>query len=293
LLRKTEEATMLPEFDLLMPQTLPEALDMLDSTLGIVPIAGGTNVIVELREGRHRNGTLMDVSRLTELRGVRRENGYVVLGGGATIAALLADPLIAAHGAPLRQAATTLGSPLVRNRATVAGNLVDASPAADTAPPLLALGAEVELASQAGTRRVPLHEFFLGPNQTVRRPDELLVAVRWPVPPANSAGAFRKLGLRNALACSIITVAVAVERGETGGCENVRIALGSVAPTPIRAVAAEDALRGQPLTVESIAEAARLAAEATRPIDDIRGTAAYRKRMAAVLVRRLLEGVQR
>lgn len=284
---------MLPEFDLLMPQTLPEALDMLDSTLGIVPIAGGTNVIVELREGRHRNGTLMDVSRLTELRGVRRENGYVVLGGGATIAALLADPLIAAHGAPLRQAATTLGSPLVRNRATVAGNLVDASPAADTAPPLLALGAEVELASQAGTRRVPLHEFFLGPNQTVRRPDELLVAVRWPVPPANSAGAFRKLGLRNALACSIITVAVAVERGETGGCENVRIALGSVAPTPIRAVAAEDALRGQPLTVESIAEAARLAAEATRPIDDIRGTAAYRKRMAAVLVRRLLEGVQR
>ncbi len=284
---------MLPEFDLLMPQTLSEALEMLGTTPGIAPIAGGTNVIVELREGRHRNGTLMDVSRLTELRGVRRENGHVVLGGGATIAALLADPLIAAHGAPLRQAAATLGSPLVRNRATVAGNLVDASPAADTAPPLLALGAEVELASQAGTRRVPLHEFFLGPNQTVRRPDELLVAVRWPVPPAGSAGAFRKLGLRNALACSIITVAVAVERGETGRCENVRIALGSVAPTPIRAVAAEDALRGQPLTVASIAEAARLAAEATRPIDDIRGTAAYRKRMAAVLVRRLLEGVQR
>jgi CO/xanthine dehydrogenase FAD-binding subunit len=284
---------MLPEFELLMPQTLPEALEMLaDGAPGIVPIAGGTNVIVNLREGQYQGGTLMDVSRLSELRGVRRENGHIVLGGGTTIAELLTDPLIAEHGAPLRQAAAVLGSPLVRNRATVAGNLADASPAADTAPPLLVLNAEVKLASREGTRRVPLREFFIGPNETVRRPDELLVAVRWPAPPPHSAAAFHKLGLRNALACSVVTVAVLVEGDENGRCQQARVALGAVAPTPIRAYAAEDALRGQSLTPEVIAEAAHLSAEATSPIDDVRGTAAYRRRMAEVLARRLLAGVK-
>jgi CO/xanthine dehydrogenase FAD-binding subunit len=285
---------MLPEFELLMPQTLPEALEMLaDGAPGIVPIAGGTNVIVNLREGQYRGGTLMDVSRLSELLGVRRENGHIVVGGGTTIAELLTAPLIAEHGAPLRQAAAVLGSPLVRNRATVAGNLADASPAADTAPPLLVLNAEVKLASREGTRRVPLREFFIGPNQTVRRSDELLVAVRWPAPPPHSAAAFHKLGLRNALACSVATAAVMVEGDGSGFCRQARIALGAVAPTPIRARAAEDVLRGQALTTEAISEAARLAGEATRCIDDIRGSAAYRRRVVEVLARRLLNKVTR
>jgi carbon-monoxide dehydrogenase medium subunit len=281
---------MLPEFDLLTPQTLPEALDMLaQGAPAVVPIAGGTNVVVNLREGQYRGRTLLDVTRLQELRGLRRENGHVVIGGGTTIAELMTDPLITAHGAPLRQAAAVLGSPLVRNRATVAGNLVDASPAADMAPPLLVLAAEVKLASRDGTRWLPLREFFVGPNETLRRPDELLVAVRWPIPPENSKAAFHKIGLRNALACSVITTAVLTETDENGRCRQVRIALGSVAPTPLRAYAAEDALQGQTLAADAIAEAAQLSAEATNPIDDVRGTAAYRRRMAEVLVRRLLE----
>jgi carbon-monoxide dehydrogenase medium subunit len=279
---------MLPEFELLIPETLSEALEMLaEGEGGVKPIAGGTNVIVELRDGR-RYDTLMDVSRLAELRGIRRENGHIVIGGGTTMTELLADPLIAEYGPPLREAAATLGSPLVRNRATVAGNLVDASPAADTAPPLLVLGAEVVLMSRTVTRRVPLDRFFVGPNETLIRPQELLMAIRWPVPPPRSRGTFHKIGLRQALACSVITVAVAVEGVENGRCREARIALGSVAPTPIRAQAAEELLRGQKLTQDLFAEAARLSAAATRPIDDVRSTAAYRRRMAEVLVGRLL-----
>jgi CO/xanthine dehydrogenase FAD-binding subunit len=170
----------------------------------------------------------------------------------------------------------------------VGGNLVDASPAADTAPPLLALGAEVELMSQTVTRRVPLAEFFTGPNETRRLPRELLVGIRWPLPPRGSIGAFYKIGLRNALACSVISVAVMVEHGDAGVCRQARIALGSVAPTPIRARAAEGVLRGQTLTEHVIAEAGRLSAEVTQPIDDVRSTAGYRRQMASVLVRRLL-----
>jgi CO/xanthine dehydrogenase FAD-binding subunit len=279
---------MLPEFELLVPATLSEALEMLaEGEAGVKPIAGGTNVIVELRDGR-RYGTLMDVSRLAELRGIRRENGHIVIGGGTTMAELLADPLIAEYGLPLREAAATLGSPLVRNRATVAGNLVDASPAADTAPPLLVLGAEVVLMSRTVTRRLPLEQFFIGPNETLIRPQELLVAIRWPVPPPRSRATFHKIGLRQALACSVVTVAVSVERDENGDCREARIALGSVAPTPMRAHAAEQLVRGQTLTEALITEAAHLSAAATRPIDDVRSTAAYRRRMARVLVGRLL-----
>jgi CO/xanthine dehydrogenase FAD-binding subunit len=282
---------MLPEFELLMPRTLPEALEMLaQGAPDVKPLAGGTNVIVEMRAGR-RYRTLMDVSRLHELRGIFRENGHIVLGGGTTIAELLTHPLVADHGAPLRQAAATLGSPLVRNRATVAGNLVDASPAADTAPPLLALDAQVELASRKGTRHVPLEAFFMGPNETVIRPEELLITVRWPVPSRRSVGAFHKLGLRKALACAVVNAAVTVEIETSGRCQQARIALGAVASRPLRAETAENLLCKQRVTPALISQAARVAAEATKPIDDVRGSAAYRRRAVEVLVRRLLENV--
>jgi CO/xanthine dehydrogenase FAD-binding subunit len=140
---------------------------------------------------------------------------------------------------------------------------------------------------------VPLDEFIVGVNKTVRQPNELITAIRWPVPPARSAAGFYKIGLRKADACSVINAAVMVAWDESGRCRegivpNVRIALGAVAPTPIRAREAEAMLKGQSLNAEVIAQAARLAAEATRPIDDIRSTAAYRRRVAEVLVRRLL-----
>jgi len=280
---------MLPEFDLLTPQTLPEALALLaELAPDAMPLAGGTNVIVELRDGHACPHTLVDVSKLRELRGIRRDDGHIVIGGGTTIAELLTDPLIAGHGLPLRQAAARLGNPLVRNRATVAGNLVNASPAADTAPPLIALGAEVELTSKARTRCVPLDEFMLGANKTLIQPDELMTAIRWPVPLARSAASFYKIGLRKADVCSVISAAVMVAWDENGRCQEARIAIGAAAPQPVRAREAEAALASQWLKADVIAQAAHQAAQATQPIDDIRGTAAYRRRMAEVIVRRLL-----
>lgn len=280
---------MLPEFDLLRPRTLPEALAMLaEHAPDVMPIAGGTNLIVELRDGNREPRNLMDVSRLRELRGIRRENGDLVIGGGTTISDLLTHPLISEHGLPLRQAAARLGNPLVRNRATVAGNLANASPAADTAPPLLALGAEVELLSAQGSRRLPLFEFMVDVNRTLLRPDELLASLRWPVPPVRSAAGFYKIGLRKADACSVINAAAMVVWDEGGLCLQARIAIGAAAPRPVRAREAEAALLGRPLDTDVIEEAASLAKRATQPIDDIRGTAAYRGRMAEVMVRRLL-----
>jgi len=280
---------MLAEFDLWRPQTLPEALRLLaDHAPNAKPLAGGTNVLVDLRDAVHAPPALVDLGKLRELRGLQTLDGYIVMGGGTTLSELLMHPLIAEHGAVLKDAAAVFANPLVRNRATVAGNLVDASPAADTAPPLLALGAEVQLASRGSSRWVMLEDFLVGVRKTLRRPDELLVAVRWPAPSLQCKGAYSKFGLRRADAISVLSAAVTVERDEAGRCRQARIALGAVAPRPFRAHAAEDYLRGQPLAAGAIAEAAHLAAETARPIDDIRGSATYRQRMVEVTVRRLL-----
>lgn len=279
---------MVARFDLLTPASLPEALEMLSGRLDVLPIAGGTNVVVGMRDGMYSACAFVDVSRLEELKGIRHENDHVVIGAGTTLAELLESPVIAENARPLCQAAQVFANPLVRNRATVAGNLVDASPAADTAPPLLVLDAELELASVTGARWVPLDEFFLGPNHTVRRPDELVLAIRWPIPTEGSVGGFQKLALRRGTACSVISVAATLSCDRDGSCSKARIALGAVAAQPLRAKTAEAGLLGRPLTAEAIEKAGVQAGSAAQPIDDVRGTAAYRKRMAVVLVRRLL-----
>ncbi|MBC7227022.1 MAG: xanthine dehydrogenase family protein subunit M [Thermoflexales bacterium] len=307
---------MLPEFELLMPRTLPEALEMLAQRApDVMPIAGGTNVIPDLRGGRYRPACLVNVAGLPELQGVRREDGVLVIGAGVTIAEVLEDPLVAQVAPVLREAARMLASPLVRNRATVAGNLANASPAADMAPPLLVLDAEVELASVEATRRVPLKDFFVHVRRTVRQPHELITAIRVPLPPETSRARFFKVALRKADAIAVVNGAVWVEMEDgvgsreygvrsreygvgskeygEGRCRAARIALGAVAPTPIRAYEAERALEGRTLTPEVIAEAARLAAEATRTIDDIRGSAAYRRVVTEVMVQRMLAEVGR
>ena len=283
---------MLAGFNLLTPESLPEALEML-STSGpdALPLAGGTNLLVDIRGGRRQVPTLVNIAGLDELRAIQRQDGHLVVGGAVTIAELLDEPSVGQYAPVLREAASIFANPLVRNRATVGGNLADASPAADSAPPLLALGAEVELAQKDQRRWVPMDEFFLGVRETVRRPDELLTAIRFPLRPKNSAAAFAKLGLRKADAISVLSAAVMAECDSQGRCKQARIALGAVAPRPIRANDAEQALAGHPLSSEAIAEAARLAADAAHPIDDLRGSAAYRRRVVEVLVRRLLTRV--
>jgi carbon-monoxide dehydrogenase medium subunit len=279
---------MLPEFNLLMPRTLPEALEMLaEAGPEGMAVAGGTNLIVDMRGGYHSPSVLINIAGLEELRGVRRENGHLVVGGGVTVAELLESPIIAEQAPILKEAAAAFANTLIRNRATVGGNLVNAAPCADTAPPLLALDAKVELTSKEGSRRVRLDEFLVDAFTTVRQPQELLTAVRWPVSPPNSAGAFRKLGLRKVSCMAKVDVAVVVEGDEDGSCREVRIALGAVAPQHFRARAAEDVLRGQPLTPEAIAEAARLAAKASQP----RSGSEYKLQVVEGLARRLLTRV--
>lgn len=280
---------MYSEYDALMPASLAEALEAMgEGGKQVLPIAGGTNVVVAMREGAHRGKTLMDVGRLKELQGIEMTNGFVRVGGGTTLAELLESPLIAEYGQPLHQAARVFANPLIRNRATVAGNIEDASPAADTAPPLLVMEAEVELVSRSGRRRVALDQFMLGANRTARHPDELIVALYWPVPEAGSVGYHQKLALRKGTACSVISAAVMLVGDTSGTVTKARVALGAVAPTPIRVPAAENALVGGRLTAEIVEQAAGLAAEAAQPIDDVRATTAYRRRMVRVLVKRLL-----
>ncbi|MHC4147137.1 MAG: FAD binding domain-containing protein, partial [Planctomycetota bacterium] len=188
----------------------------------------------------------------------------------------------------LVQSAQVFAGAPIRNMATVAGNVAYGSPAGDTVPPLLALGAEVVLQSKGGIRTVPLDKFFVHVRKTVRQPDELITAIRWPVPPADSAEAFYKLGLRKGDAISVVCVAVQLVRAENGSCGQARIALGAVAPICIRAREAESKLVEEALTPSLVEETARAAAAECNPIDDIRGSATYRRRMVEVLVRRLV-----
>jgi CO/xanthine dehydrogenase FAD-binding subunit len=280
---------MLPEFEVLMPGTLPEALDMLAAYApGVLPLAGGTNLVPDVRGGDPKPGVLVNIAVLRELGGIGEENGCVVVGSGVTVAELLDSPVVANHASVLKQAAGVFANPLVRNRATVGGNLGNASPAADMAPPLLVLDAEVELASSRESRWVPLDEFFVDVGKTICKPVELISAVRWPVPELRSCGRFRKLSLRKSTAVSVLSVAIQVTLDDGHRCEDARVALGAVAPTPIRAYDAEKVLHGEALTPDVIGEAAGLACDAASCVTDVRGSAEYRERVAGVLTRRLL-----
>ncbi len=283
---------MLPEFDLYMPHSLQEALECLaEHAPNASPLAGGTNLVVDLRGGRHAPQALVNIGDLAELKGIRRVDGHVLAGSGVTIADLLAHPEVAQSAPCLRAATAVFASPLVRNRATLGGNLADGSPAADTAIPLLALDAELELASTAARRSLPLDEFFLHVRKTQLQPSEIITGVRWKAAGAATFTAFQKLGLRKADAISVVSAAVRIDIAPDGSVGAARIALGSVAPTPLRVKAAEAALLGQTLTPAAAREAAQLAAQAASPISDVRASADYRREMVAVLVRRLLERI--
>lgn len=255
-------------------------------------IAGGTDLLLELERGKRPEvRVLIDITRIAGLDAITHMGDTLRLGPLVNHNHVAVHPLIRQRALPLAQAAWEVGAPQIRNRATVAGNLITGSSANDTITPLLVLGAEVVLSSVSGERTVPLSAFYTGLRQTVMRPDEMLTAIHFPLLAANERGTFIKLGLRRAQAISVNNVA-AVVRMEDGIVTRASIALGSVAPTVIRVPGAEAALIGQPLTDESIRNAARIAAATPTPITDVRSTAEYRAEMVKVLVARALRQIR-
>ncbi len=250
-------------------------------------IAGGTDLLLELERGMREAPVLIDISRVPGLDGIALDGETLRLGPLTTHNRLAASSVVRERAFPLAQAAWNVGAPAIRNRGTLGGNLVTASPAGDTIPPLIAMGATLVLRSARGERLVPIREFYKGVRQVDLAPDEMLAEIRVPVMAPGEQGVFLKLSLRQALAVSVVNTAVIV-RIERGNVTRARIALGSVAPTVIRACEAEGVLVGGPLTEDRIAEAADLAARAAVPIDDIRAGAEYRREMARVRVRRAL-----
>ena len=277
---------MINNFDFVRPGNLAEALDLLAAEGRIVPLAGGTNVLVNMKLAPLAADLVVDLSALEELKSISDHNGRIRIGAGVTFARLYEwSPGGAVQGL-LQPMCATFAGPLIRNLATIGGNICDASAAADVSPVLLALDANVELASAArGRRTLPLAEFAKGVRKTARDADELLTGVEFSKPEADERWFYYKLGKRKADAISLVSVAISV-RLEAGKVERARIALGAVAPVPIRTPAAEELLLGKPLDEPVIGAAAVAAAKQARPIDDFRAGAAYRLQMVQTLVQR-------
>lgn len=270
----------------LAPQTLEEALETLGKqSEGTQIIAGGTDLIPRMRSRMVAPRLLVDLRKLS-LNGIEIKGDWICIGARATHSDILESEMLAKRCPALVEAAETIAGPPIRNRGTVGGNLINASPAADMAPPLLAYDAIVVLTKANAEREVPLAEFFTRPGQTVLAPDEILTEIRIPAVPPHTASKFIKLGKRKAMAIAVVSVATRLTLDEAGNISQARIALGSVAPIPMRARMAEAALEGMAPSVELFAKSGQAASTESSPISDIRATGDYRKKMVAVLTRR-------
>lgn len=279
-----------------VPTSLNEAVDALAAHPGALVLAGGTDAMVEINDGHRRIGhagsprTVIAVDRVAELRSwtFDQPNARLTIGAGVTYTELMDEPLASLVPA-LAEASRTVGSPQIRNAGTLGGNLGTCSPAGDGLPVLSALDAEVHLAGTGGTRTMSVHEFMTGVKQTALAPDEIITAVTVPI--LDGWQGYSKVGVRNAMVIATASACLVVDRPT----RSIRIALGSVAPTVVRCPAAEAHAvahvdwDGATVDPDAAAEVGRLAAEASRPIDDHRSSAAYRRHAVAVMARRLLQ----
>jgi CO/xanthine dehydrogenase FAD-binding subunit len=280
----------------LVPHRLDEALQAMADGEATV-LCGGTDLAPQTESGtRQYKATLLNIRRIEGLGGIEARGDEIRIGAATTVSEIRRSAALAELAPVLVEAAEHFASEQIRNAASVGGNLCNASPAGDTIPPLLVLGASVELAcwrdGAAQTRRVPLDRFFVGPGKTVKLPEELLTAVVFDRPAADFVGRFRKSGPRPALEISTVSVALGA-RLAGGRLTDVRVAMGSVAPTPLRAHHVEAALEGKPLNAATIAAAVEATAEDARPIDDVRASAWYRGHLVRVFVEEVLNDVRR
>lgn len=276
------------------PSSLMQAAEYLRSG-EVTILAGGTDLMPQSQSGRLKiKRTLMNIHHVEELKGVALEDGAIRIGALATITEILQSKLAQKHLPILIEACDRFASDQIRNAATIGGNICNASPAGDTLVPLLALDAEVELASKPNgsltRRRLPLAEFFTGPGRTKCGAAELLTGVRIPLPPANHYSRFFKFGTRPALDISTISIAIAGSLNK-GALSNVRVAFGAVAPVPMRAPRTEQALEGKRLAAATIEAVANVARDEVTPIDDLRATAWYRKELIHNITKRMLAHV--
>jgi CO/xanthine dehydrogenase FAD-binding subunit len=277
--------------EVLQPSSWGEALAAKEQHPEAVPLAGGTDLLVELNFDRSRPETILDLTRIPELGQWSRNDGEVWLGAGVTYTRVITE--LSSELPGLAIASRTVGSPQIRNRGTVGGNLGSSSPAGDALPPLVADSARVELASTSGSRVVAVNEFCTGPKRNVLAPNELIAAIHVPV--ASGPQQFSKIGTRNAMVIAVASFALSLDPAN----RSVGTGIGSAGPVPLRATEGERFLEGVleegnlwegrgPLPETAVTRFAQLAAEAARPIDDVRGSAAYRRHALGVMARRTL-----
>ena len=277
------------ETEYLAPRNIDRLFEGIQGRAGQVKfMAGCTNVLPNLRARAISPRLLVDLTGVEEIAHIREGNGVISIGALTTMTDLASSEIIQKESPILASAARQLGNPLTRNRATIGGNLADASPAADTAPPLLALEATIHTAGPEGKgREIPLGRFFLGPNKTVLDEDEIITRITIPKPKDPWKGSHIKFGLRNAMAISVASVALMFEM-EGNVCRKARVALGSVSPKPIRAYLVENELEDRKITDEVLERCTVTLNQEISPISDIRGSADYRRLVAAVLLKRAI-----
>jgi carbon-monoxide dehydrogenase medium subunit len=279
----------LPVTRWLHPASLDEAVALLAADPHARPLAGGTDLVVQLRDGRKSAEALVDLSHLG-LSGIRERDGGIEIGACTPMAEIAGHSVVKAHFPALAEAAGLVGAWLIQNRATLGGNLANASPAADTVPPLMVEEAQVTVTGRAGRRTIAVDELFLGPGSTTLAADELIVSVFLPPPPAGRVvERFAKVGPRREQIIAMVSLAGRAVVAADGTLGAVRLALGAVAPTPVRARRAEAYLAGRRPDPATVREAVRLLELDIVPIDDVRAPASYRRIATAVLLDRFLE----
>ena len=282
---------LLPKFEFYEPSTLEDCLYLLSDLGGNARLlAGGTDLLVRMKKLVEKPSHVISIARIPGLDRIVSRNGHgVSIGAGVTATALSRHELLNDSFAPLAQAAARLGAPMIRNLATIGGNLVNARPAADLPPACMVLNASLKLKSAAGERDIPVQDFFRGPGDTIIEPHELLTSVDIATPPPWSGGAYIKLGARKALEISMVNVATLIAlQSPDGPIVNAAIALGAVAPTPVRAYAAEELLIGERPSENLFQRAGEVGVGMCSPITDHRGTMEYRCMMIEVLTKRAL-----
>jgi len=284
-------------FDYATPESVADAVVMLsDHGNNACVLAGGTDLIVQLRENRRRTDLVVDVKKIAELNALSYDAATgLTIGAAVPCYRIYGDGEIAAAYPGLMDAARLVGGTGIQGRASLGGNLCNASPAGDTIPPMIVLGGEAEIAGPNGTRKVAVEDFCTAPGRTVLADGEFLVSLHFPAPAPNSGAFYRRFIPRNEMDIAVVGVGASVVlSGDGSNFVSARIAVGAVAPTPLFVREAGEALAGQPVSDETIQRAAGIARDAARPISDMRGTAEYRKHLTSVLTRRVVEGaVQR